>query len=52
MEIKNSKIEAFFANLFSKIILKNEIVATILYVVGYKAGKFKESFDKKLNTDV
>lgn len=50
--MENSKLEAFFANLFSKIILKNDIVATILYVVGYKTSKFKETFDKKLNTDV
>jgi hypothetical protein len=51
-EPNSSKIEIFFSNLFSKIILTNEIVATILYVVGYKTGKYKEYIDKKLNTDV
>ena len=48
-EPNSSKIEIFFSNLFSKIILTNEIVATILYVVGYKTGKYKEYIDKKLN---
>ena len=52
METKNSKTEIFFSNMFSIMILKNEIVATILYVIGYKASKFKEDFDKKLNTDI
>lgn len=47
-----NKFEVFFSKLFPNIILKNEIVATILYNINNLMVKFKEKIDYKLNTDI
>jgi hypothetical protein len=47
-----NKIEIFFSKLFANYILKNEIVATILYVVSKNMVEFKTKIDKTLNTDI
>lgn len=46
------KIEIYFSKMFSSIILKNNIVATILYVVKENLIIFKDKLDKTLNTDI
>jgi hypothetical protein len=48
----NSKFETFFSKLFSQIILNNEIVATIIYVVSKKLQYQKNKIDNILNTDI
>lgn len=47
---QNSK--NFFAIKFPKIILSNEIVATILFVVNEKISLIKDRIDNQLNTDI
>lgn len=47
-----SKIQIFFSKLFSKIILENRIVATILYTVGKEVSSFKIKMEKTLDTDI
>jgi len=49
---KNSRINIFFSKLFSPVILKNEIVSTVLYVVGVKIAKIKNTIDITLNNDI
>jgi len=46
------KIEIYFSKMFSSIILKNNVVATILYVVKENLIIFKDKLDKTLNTDI
>ena len=50
--MENSKIEIFFAKLFSSKIFENEIVSTVLYVVSKKLADFKEKMDNTLNTQI
>ncbi len=47
-----NKIETYFSKAFSIIILKNTIVASILYVIKLKLVTFKIKIDKVLNTDI
>lgn len=47
-----NRIEIFFSKLFPNIILKNEIVSTILYNVNILLVEFKKKIDYKLNTDI
>lgn len=46
------KIQLFFINMFPKLILENEIVASILSVVSMKISVMKEEVDKTLNIDI
>jgi hypothetical protein len=50
--MKTSKIRIFFSKLFSNIILKNQIVATVLYIVATKVQEYKEKQDFVLNEDI
>ena len=52
MRNKNNNYELFFLNLFPRIILKNEVVATILHVVGLKMQAAKDKIDNHFNTDI
>jgi hypothetical protein len=47
-----TKIEIFFSKLFPTIILKNEIVGTILKFVMLQFKEFDEKIKNKLNTDI
>lgn len=47
-----SKIEIFFSGLISKIILRNPIVATIIYNLGILLTETKTKIDNTLNTDI
>ncbi len=47
-----SKIEIFFSGLISRIILRNTIVATIIYNLGLLLTKTKSKIDNTLNTDI
>jgi hypothetical protein len=49
---KPSKIELFFTGLFPKIILRNNIVATIIFNLGLKFKEVKNNIDNSLNTDI
>lgn len=46
------KIEIFFFGLFPKLILSNEIVASIISVVNKKLSFLKDEIDETLNIDV
>lgn len=46
------KIEIFFFGLFPKLILNNEIVASIISVVNKKLSVLKDEIDETLNIDV
>lgn len=52
MRNKINKYELFFSNLFPQVILRNEIVSTIVYVVGVKLQILKDKIDKHLDTDI
>lgn len=47
-----SKIETFFTGLFPKIILKNKIVATIVFNLCVLFRDFKIKVDNTINTDI
>jgi hypothetical protein len=47
-----TKIEAFFSKFFSNIILKNKVVATVLYTIQQQIKTYKTTFDNNLNTDI
>lgn len=47
-----TKVEIYFSQLFSKVILKNSIVATILYTVLKKIIVFKTKMENTLNNDI
>jgi len=49
---KTSNIEIFFASLFPKIILKNEIIATIVYNISLRLTSIKKKIDNTTNTDI
>ena len=50
--METSKIEIFFTGLFPTIVLKNTIVATIIYNIGLKLNVFKTEIDNTINTDI
>lgn len=52
MDKKLSNIEIFFSKLFSQVILKNTIVATIIYIIGLKLKDFKSKADIIVNEDI
>jgi hypothetical protein len=52
MERLIKPIQIFFSNLFPKLILKNRIVATIIYNIGVKFGQMKDESDILTNTDI
>ena len=52
MNNQPSNIEIFFSKLFSSIILKNRIVATIIYNIGLKLKEFKSKADIQVNEDI
>jgi hypothetical protein len=47
-----TKIEIFFAKLFPLIILKNEIVGTIVNVIMRQLKEYDQKIKNKLNTDI
>jgi hypothetical protein len=47
-----NNIQSFFSNLFPKLILKNKIVATIIYNIGLKFSDMKDKTDIITNTDI
>lgn len=47
-----SNIEIFFSGMISKLILKNKIIATIVYNLGKLISIQKEKIDKSLNNDI
>lgn len=48
----NSKIFIFFSKLFSNKILENEIVSTVIYVIGKELEKFQTKINNTLNNDI
>lgn len=46
------KIEIFFIGLFPKIILDNEIVASVISIVNAKLKYLKDEIDETLNIDI
>lgn len=48
----STKIEIYFSKMFATIILKNQIVATILFIVKEKLKNFKITIDNTLNNDI
>jgi hypothetical protein len=47
-----NKIQIFFSKLFAMIILKNEIVATIVYNIMLQITDFDKKMKNKLNKDI
>jgi hypothetical protein len=47
-----NKIQLFFSRLFPNIILKNRIVATIVYNTGIRLSQMKHELDTITNTDI
>jgi hypothetical protein len=47
-----TKIEIFFSKLFPLIILKNEIVGTIVNVIMRQLKEYDQKIKNKLNTDI
>ena len=47
-----TKIEIFFSNLFSPIILKNKIVATVLYKLSLQIKEINNKIDLIINDDI
>lgn len=52
MEDSPSKIAIFFSKLFSTLILKNELVSTVLYSIVLQLEAFKEQLDADTNEDI
>lgn len=48
----SNKTRNFFVAKFPSLILNNEIVATILYIVKEKIVRLKNKVDNQLNTDI
>ena len=48
----NNPIVQFFSNLFPKVILKNDIVSTIIYNISLALGAIKDKIDNVTNTDI
>jgi hypothetical protein len=47
-----NKIEIFFSKMFSTIILKNEIVSTILYNIMLQISDFDIKIKNRINKDI
>jgi hypothetical protein len=46
------QIQIYFTKLFTSIILKNEIVATIIYNISLQISDFDVKMKQKLNKDI
>lgn len=47
-----SRVEVFFAKLFSSVILKNKIVSTVLYTISKQVQQFSQQINKRTNIDI
>ena len=48
----SNRIQIYFSKLFSNIILKNRIVATVLYTISGQLAEFKKKMNITLNQDI